>query len=126
MDEPKKDCEVCERLIKEKHRNDFVWKIACIIFLALAVIFAILYFSDGAFTTETTIEIGSNNDMGNFVSGDGEISGDSNVVVGGGEAYSGTIETHDYTPIICISVIAAAAIIVSGVTIIAVHYKKDN
>ena len=118
MDEPKKDCEVCEKLMKEKHRCDFVWKIACIIFLALAVIFAILYFCNGTITTTTTYEF---QDTAN----DNRVEGDGNIIVGG-DNITGTATTTDNTYIICISIIAAAAIVAVGGVVIACHYKKDD
>ena len=117
MEEPKKDCEVCEKLMKEKHRCDFVWKIACIIFLALAVIFAILYFSNGGLRTETQYEFHNS-------ASDNQIEGDGNIVIGG-DNIEGTSTTTDYTPIICVSIVAAAAL-VSGVIVIAVHAKKND
>lgn len=122
--EQKTDCEVCRMLIKEKHKNDYIWKIFCIIFLALAIIFAILYFGHGAFTTETNIKIGEDAFVGNSVEGGGSIEG--NVIVGSDGTITGTVERTDYTPIICICIMVAAVILVIGGIIIANHYKKDN
>lgn len=117
----KTDCEVCKQLIKEKHKFDFIWKIACIIFAVIAAIFICLYFGSGAMTTETQITIdnvGIDNDI---------IDNDGTVIVGnGGEAITGTIEKTDYAPLICIAVVAGAVIIVFGGIIIANNHKKNN
>lgn len=122
-----KDCKVCEKLMKEKHRHDVVWKISCLIFLALAVVLAILYFGSGAVVTETHIELGDDSYIGNYVEGDGSIDGDNNIVVGSDNIHiDGTIERTDYTPIICITVIVAAALLAVGGTIIANHNQKNN
>lgn len=115
----KSDCEVCKRLMKEKHKYGFIWKIACIIFAVLTVIFACLYFGSGAVTTETEITIDNST-----IENDGD---NNNIVIGNeGEVISGTIERTDYAPIICISVIVASVIIVFGGIIVANHYKKDD
>lgn len=108
------DCKVCQRLIREKHKHDFVWKIFCIIFAVLALVFAILYFSSGAIVTETTVKI---DNVGN----NNEITDNSGTVIigNGGEVVTGTIESVDYTPIICISVILSAVILAIGGIIIA-------
>lgn len=117
----KTDCEVCKQLIKEKHKYDFLWKIACIIFAVLAVIFACLYFGSGAVTTTTEITIentGNNNEV---------TDNSGTVVIGnGGEVFTGEVEKTDYTPIVCISIISAAVILVFGGIIVANHHKKDN
>lgn len=113
------DCEVCKRLIKEKHQYDFIWKIVCIIFVALTIIFAVLYFGGGTITTETEITV----DNSIF-----ENSGDNgNIVIGGeGGVLTGVIEQTDYTPIICISIIVGSVIVVLGGIVIAYNHKKDN
>lgn len=114
----KTDCEVCKRLIKEKHKHDFLWKIACIIFAVLAVIFAFLYFGSGTVTTTTEITI-DNSTVEN--------GGDNgSIIIGDGEVIKGTVEKTDYTPLICISVIAGAILLVGGGIIIANNFKKDN
>lgn len=120
------ECEVCQRLMKEKHRNDYVWKVLCVCFLAIAVILAILYFTSGAIKTETNITIDST-DIGNNIQGDGSIDGDNNIVIGGEEGIiNGTVEQMNYTPIICITVIMAAVILVVGGIAIANNNKKDD
>ena len=117
----KSGCEVCTQLIKEKHRWNFLWKIACFIFAALAVVFAILYFGSGAVTTTTEIKV---DNVGN----DNEIADNSGTVIigNGGEAITGTLEQTDYTPIICITILSAAVILVVGGIIIAHHHKKNH
>lgn len=121
MDEKiKTDCQVCKQLIKEKHRNMIWWKIGCIIFAALAIVLGILYFGSGAVKTETNLDVYENTIQN---------SGDNTIVIGSeqvGNTYSGTIERTDYTPIICITVIASIAVLVAGGVIIANYVKKDS
>lgn len=74
--EQRNDCEVCKRLIREKHRYDWVWKIACILFATLAVVFAILFFANHKNSDETTV---------NMDDAQIEASGDDNVIVIGGD-----------------------------------------
>lgn len=112
------DCKVCQKLIKEKHRNMIWWKVACIIFCALAIIFAILYFGSGAVITETEVNI-----RGSEVSNDGD---NGIIIIGDNQStINGTIERVDYTPIICISVVAGVAILVIGGVLIANYVKKE-
>ena len=118
-EEKRTDCEVCNRLSKKKHKHDFIWKIACLIFAVLAVVFACLYFGSGAVTTTTEITID-----GSHVGNEG---GDGAIIIGNdSEVVTGTVEKTDYTPIICISIIAGAVILVFGGIIIAHNHKKDN
>lgn len=117
------DCKVCKQLIKEKHRRDIWWKVFCIIFGALSLIFGILYFGSGAVVEENQIEIWENDftnngDNGNIIIGSDNTSINSD--------FSGTVEKKDYTPIICITIIAGVAILVCGGVLIANHAKKDN
>ena len=115
------DCEVCKKLIREKHRNMIWWKVCCIVFGALAIILGILYFGSGSVVTETQItvdKVGVDN---------GGSNNENNIVIGSpNNEYVGTVEETDYTPIICITVIAGVAILVSGGVLIANHYKKDD
>lgn len=119
-----KDCEICEKLIKDKHKSAKLWRLFCIVFIATTVIFAILYFSDGAFKTKTKITVEDTN-IGNVVEGSGDISGDNNIVVGNGQV-NGKVETKDHTPIIAISVIVGAVILVLGVGAIAIYIQKNT
>lgn len=117
------DCKVCKQLIKEKHRREIWWKVFCIIFGALALILGILYFGKGSVVEENQIEIWDNEftnegDNGNIIIG----SDGTNV----NSDFSGTITDKDYTPIICITVIAGVAVLVSGGVLIAHYSKKDN
>lgn len=113
------DCEVCKKLIREKHQNMIWWKVCCIVFGALSIILGILYFGSGAVVTETEVVI----DNSKVNAG-----GDNGTITIGGqqETITGTIEETDYTPIICITVVASAAILVSGGVLIANHSKKDD
>lgn len=113
------DCEVCKKLIKEKHRNVIWWKVCCIIFGALSLVLGILYFGCGAVVTETEVKIDSSV-IGN--------NGDSGVVIIGGNEnqINGTIERTDYTPIICLTVIVGIAILVVGGVLIANYAKKND
>lgn len=114
------DCKVCKQLIKEKHRRDIWWKVFCIIFGALALILGILYFSSGKMIKENEIYI-----EGSF--NESESNGGS-IIIGGeniGNSVQGTITEKDYTPIICITVIAGVTVLVAGGVLIA-NYTKRN
>ncbi len=119
MDE--KDCAVCNKLVKEKHRNIIWWKIACVFFAALSIILAIFYFGSGKIVKETKIEVEhteivNDGDSGTIIIGDTEIS----------DSYNGSMKEIDYTPIVCITgIICVAVLIVSGLLIVN-HYKKYN
>ena len=115
------DCEVCKKLVKEKHRNMIWWKVCCIIFAALAIVLGILYFGSGAAVTETEVKIES-------AFNDNEFGDNGTIIIDGEQyknSYKGTITQVDYTPIICISVVACVAVLVIGGVLIANHAKKD-
>ena len=115
------DCEVCKKLIREKHQNMIWWKVCCIVFGALAIILGILYFGSGSVVTETQITVDK---VGVDNGGD---NNENNIVIGSpNNEYVGTVEETDYTPIICITVIAGVAILVAGGVLIANHSKKDD
>lgn len=113
------DCEVCKKLIREKHQNMIWWKVCCIVFGALAIILGILYFGSGAVITETQIELKYDKIIN---------KGDNGTIIIGGEqnTMTGTVEETDYTPIICITIVASTAILVAGGVLIANHAKKDD
>lgn len=115
----KKDCEVCKRLIKQKHSRMIWWQIGCVVFCALSIILGILYFGSGSVVTETEIKI-TDNTIKN--------GGDNNtVILGNGQAHiTGTVEKTDYTPIICITIVAGIAILVAGGVLIANYTKKED
>lgn len=115
--ETKSDCEVCKQLIREKHKYDIVWKIACLLFALLAVVFIILFFSDGGKTETTTI---------NMDAAQIETSGDENDVIIGGTHYeiTGTAESKNNTVIICVTVIASVAVLLIGGAIIVLSKKN--
>lgn len=123
------DCKVCKQLIKEKHRRDIWWKVFCIIFCATTIILGILYFGSGSLKKETNIDLiestienngdnGDNGDNGSII-----IGGDGNNV---GTSLSGTMTEKDYTPIICITIIAGVAVLVAGGVIIANNIKRSS
>ena len=114
------DCKVCKQLIKEKHRRDIWWKVFCIIFGALALILGILYFGGGYVEETNEIRI-DNTNIKNGVKNGSVIIGGENI----GNTVQGTITEKDYTPIICITVIAGIAVLVAGGVIIAHNVKKD-
>lgn len=113
-----KDCDVCKKLIKEKHRNMIWWKICCIIFAALTIVLGVLYFSSGAIITEKelAIEHSFNEIDGNNVIIDSEQINDS---------YNGTITELDYMPIFIIVAVIDVAILIIGGVFIANYFKKD-
>ena len=115
------DCKVCKQLIKEKHRREIWWKVFCIIFCALSLILGILYFSSGKMIKENEIIIeGSFNDSNS--SGGNIIIGKENI----GNTIQGKVTEKDYTPIICITVIAGVAVLVAGGVLIANYTKRND
>ncbi|MDE6965608.1 MAG: hypothetical protein K2O94_01370, partial [Clostridiales bacterium] len=98
-------------------RTDIVWKIACLLFALLAVVFAVMYFSGGG-TTETT-----------SVNMDGvqiETGGDNNDVSIGSTSYeiAGTAETKDNTIVICMTIVASVAVLLIGGILIVLSKKN--
>lgn len=43
----KKECMVCKKLTQEKYKHFKLWRALAIVFMALAVLFAVLYFANG-------------------------------------------------------------------------------
>lgn len=111
------DCEVCTRLIREKHRFNYLWKVACVILAAVAIIFGVLYFRSETMYTEvvyTLDNITTECDNGTIIVGND------------GEVIIGSYETMDNTLVICISIIVAVVVIIAGGIIIAYHHKKSD
>jgi hypothetical protein len=115
------DCKVCKQLIKEKHRREIWWKVFCIIFCALSIILGILYFGGGYVEEVNEVEI-QNSHLQNNGNNGSIIIGSENI----GNSVQGTITDKDYTPIICITVIAGVAVLVAGGVLIANNIKKDK
>ena len=117
-----KDCEVCLRLIKEKHKNDTFWKVACIVCLIVAIVFMVLYFSDAVAIDETTItidtsEIGNNNGDNTSI----------NIGSDGVNTINGTMQTENKSSVLIFAgIIIAAIIIVGGVFCACNHLSKTN
>lgn len=117
-----KDCEVCTKLIKEKHKADLAWKIVAIIALIVAVVFICLYFGSGAMITETTIEI----DADGFGS-DNEFGDNGSIIVGtDNNTINGTVETKDSLPLMIFCGIVVGSLIIAGGVIIANYNKKKD
>lgn len=110
------DCIVCYRLIEEKHKNDFVYKVGFFVMCIISVLLAILYFGTGALVKDVDSEITTNG--GNV----------DKTIIGNGSTISGTINNSENTlGIICLCIIALAIII--GGVIIANHFirtRKDS
>ena len=51
----KKDCEVCMKAQREKHKYDKVWKVVCIIAVIVAIVFICLYCCSGDLIKQTTV-----------------------------------------------------------------------
>lgn len=120
MEEQRTDCEVCKKLIREKHHNMMWWKIFCVIFAITTIVFGILYFGSGAVVTETDIEIRNSKVLND---------GDNGIVVIGSndnEVVTGTVEQTNYTPIICITVLGSIIALIVGGGIIANYIKKKD
>lgn len=109
------DCIVCYRLIEEKHRNDFVYKVGFFVMCIISVLLAILYFGTGALAKKTDVNVTVNTNGGSV---DKTIIGDSSTI-------SGTINNSENTlGIICLCIIALAIII--GGVIIANHFIRES
>ena len=117
-----KDCEVCLRLMKEKHKNDTFWKVACIVCLIVAIVFIVLYFSNAVVVDETTItidtsEIGNNNGDNTSI----------NIGSDGANTVTGTMQTENKSSVLIFAgIIIAAIIIVGGVVCACNHLSKTN
>lgn len=117
-----KDCEVCLRLIKEKHKNDTFWKVSCIVCLIVAIVFIVLYFSNAVVVDETTItiqgtEIGNNNGDNTSI----------NIGSDGANTVTGTMQTENKSSVLIFAgIIIAAIIIVGGVVCACNHLSKTN
>ena len=116
-----KDCAVCERLMKEKHKNDKFWKVACIVCLLIAIVFIVLYFSDASIGKETTItiqgtEIGNNNGDNTSI----------NIGSDGATTVTGTMQTEDKSSVLIFAGILVAAIVVCGGIIYACNVIREN
>lgn len=121
--EQKTDCQVCKKLIKEKHRREIWWKIACIIFAALTIVLSILYFSSGKLVQEKEIEIERSFNR-NTVQGEvGDINIASTI---NKDSYNGTVTEVNYVPIICISIVVGSAILVIGGVLIAHYFVRKS
>ena len=118
-----KDCKVCQQLIKEKNRNMIWWKVFCLIFATLSLVLGILYFSSGSLTKETNIEINSSFNDSNSSNGNIIIGGDNNTT---DSDFYGIITEKDYTPIICIAVVACVSLLVCGGVLIANYTKRND
>jgi len=119
--EQKTDCQVCKKLIKEKHRREIWWKIACIIFAALTIVLSILYFTSGKVVTEKEVTVNHN-----IIEANG---GNGSVVIGGeqyNDSYNGTVTEVNYIPIICITIVLSCAILVIGGILIAHHFVRKD
>jgi hypothetical protein len=116
----KKECEVCNKLVKEKYKHYKTWRNLAIVFMCLTVFFAIMYFSSGNMMVEETIEndIQIENQGGN---------NENTVITGDGSTISGTITTESESNIggiIVLCVLILTGGIVCGCYLIS--QKKDN
>lgn len=113
-----KECEVCTRMVKEKYKYYKTWRNLAIVFMCLAVLFAILYFASDKMMVEETVEnnIVVKNDDGN---------NQNNIVTGDGSTISGTVKSEsNIGGIIFVCVIILTGGIVCGCYI--VSQKKSD
>ena len=61
----KEECKVCTKMVKEKYKHYKTWKILAIVFICIAVLFAILYFASGDLFTSTVVEYNNEVDIEN-------------------------------------------------------------
>lgn len=100
-----KECEVCNKMVKEKYKHYKTWKILAIVFICVAVVFAILYFASGKMFVEKTIE----NDI-RIENTEG--TNDNNIITGDNSTISGTVKTESNIGII---IIACVTILTGGI-----------
>lgn len=75
----KKDCEVCMKMMKEKHKRDRFFKIGFWVLLVLLIVMCVLYFGTGEMITTT--EVNNNADV--VIENDGA-NNDNNVNINQG------------------------------------------
>lgn len=107
------DCLVCKRLIEEKHRHDFIYKVGFFCMCIISVILAIMYFGSGALVKKIDVEVKTNG---------GDIS---SAIIGDNTIVNGTVTNSQNTlALICLSIICLVFII--GIIIIANHYIRTH
>ncbi len=116
-----KDCAVCEKLMREKHKNDAFWRVACIVCLLTAIIFMVLYFSNATLVKETTVEI-QGTEIGNNNGDNTSI----NIGSDGSNTVTGTMTTTENGEILIFAGIVVAAIIIGGGIIYACNVLRKN
>lgn len=85
MDE--RECEVCTKMVKEKYKHYKTWKILAIVFMIVAVVFAILYFASGNLMVEETVE-------NNIRIENADGSNENNIITSDNSTISGTVTTE--------------------------------
>lgn len=118
---PNRDCEVCEKLMAEKHKCDIVWRVLAVIFMIATVVLAVLYFGSGALVTETEIKIDKSkigNDCGDNV----------DIVIGGQDnnQICGEARTVDNSTGLIVGAIIVGSVIIGGGIIIGCHIRKEG
>lgn len=96
----KKECQICRQAIKEKYKNNVVWKVLAIVFICISVLFICLYFCSG------DVVIDKEYTQENIINGDGSESGNNN-------SQTNIIELKDNS--IMIGLIVAGFLISGGV-----------
>ena len=113
-----KDCEVCQKVIRNKHKHDITWKIACLFFALLSIIFMVLYFGSGSMVKKTTIQIDNTQIENGGDNGSISIGSDNGSV-------TGTVETKDDGSLmIFLGIIAGSIIIAGGVVVCQYLYTR--
>lgn len=110
-----KECSVCKKLTKEKYKHYRTWKTLAIVFICIAVLFAVLFFASGKLFTSTTIEYDNEVTIKN--------SGDNNSNIDNGNII--VEKQNDSTGgVIVLSVIILSGGIIGGCYIIS--QRKNN
>lgn len=114
------DCEVCKKLMADKHKYDTAWRIVAIIFIITTAVLAILYFGSGVLVIETEITIDKSK-IGNG-------NGDNVQVIIGGETsqITGNATTKDCSALLIAGAIIIGSVIIGGGVIIGCHTRKKN
>lgn len=115
-----KECEICKRFVKEKYKSLKIWKTLAIIFVIIAVVLLILYFSSGSVVIDNTVEYHSDVEIEND-GGNNANTNNGNVVV------DNDGDGHNISAVeITIMVISVIVLLIGGVLIAYAIYNQKS
>ncbi len=107
------ECEVCSKMVKEKYKHYKTWKLLAIVFMCLTFLFAVLYFANGDFVKDTSVEYNNNVVIDN--------SGNNNA-----NSNNGNITVDDNTQTIFTIICIIAMLGGIGIVCYFISSKKDK